>query len=274
MCIFFFYRLFVLLGSHLLFITHHIRSGLPLGLQLLKGRNTSRMPEDASLPVPKDNNISAWVTFYAPILHWGHLRVQRGPGVPCLRLVGLIGETFWRHAWDVPTCLNPQGTYTGDRDPLCQCSSTFCVKPSPSRWQGRAMGPPSCTVQCTTLPKEKISLHLGPQSISRWTSPHSPSTTAYQEAWWPFLIWQEGWWPPSCRQETLWGSVGLNLPRMSRDLDLHLGPEALANSTETALAFPSNSCLTTRVRQLSLPKCRACLQAQEETAGSGNEFHK
>lgn len=87
MCIFFFYRLFVLLGSHLLFITHHIRSGLPLGLQLLKGRSTSRMPEDASLPVPKDNTISAWENSYAPILHRGHLRV-RGPGVPCLRLVG------------------------------------------------------------------------------------------------------------------------------------------------------------------------------------------
>lgn len=63
-----------------------LRSDLTLGLQLLKGRNTSRMPEDTLLPVPKDTATSAWVDFYAPVLCWGHVGVT-GPWVPCLCLM-------------------------------------------------------------------------------------------------------------------------------------------------------------------------------------------
>lgn len=68
-----------------------MRSGLLLGLQLLEGRNTLRVPEDVPPCVPGGTPISAWVNFYTPILHRGHLRVT-GPGVPCLRFPG----TDWR----------------------------------------------------------------------------------------------------------------------------------------------------------------------------------
>lgn len=85
MCTFFFLQAFCSIRKSFTFY-QVLRSDLTLGLQLLKGRNTSRMPEDTLLPVPKDTATSAWVDFYAPVLCWGHVGVT-GPRVPCLCLV-------------------------------------------------------------------------------------------------------------------------------------------------------------------------------------------
>lgn len=83
MCIF--YRLCIVLGSHLLFIRHHMRSSWPLGLKLLEGRNILRVPEGMLPCVPGSTTTSPWVNFYTPILYWAHLRVT-GPGILCLCL--------------------------------------------------------------------------------------------------------------------------------------------------------------------------------------------
>lgn len=85
MCTFFFLQAFCSIRKSFTFY-QVLRSDLTLGLQLLKGRNTSRMPEDTLLPVPKDTATSAWVDFYAPVLCWGHVGVT-GPWVPCLCLM-------------------------------------------------------------------------------------------------------------------------------------------------------------------------------------------
>lgn len=111
----FYYRLFIVLGSNLLFIRHHMRSDLPLGLQLLEGRNTLWVPEDAPPHMPRGTTISAWVNFYTPILHQGHLSVI-GPGVPMLTrprdwsdrcLVSLPG--MYPHVWIHAGCAHMVG---------------------------------------------------------------------------------------------------------------------------------------------------------------------
>ena len=84
----FFYRLFIVIGRHLLFIKHHMRSGLGLGLQLLEGRNTLAVPEDVPPCMSRGITISAWVKFYTLILCRGHLGVT-GTEIPCLCLPGM-----------------------------------------------------------------------------------------------------------------------------------------------------------------------------------------
>lgn len=132
MCIF--YRLCIVLGSHLLFIRHHMRSGWALGLKLLEGRNILRVPEDMPPCLPGSTTISPWVNFYTPILYWAHLRVT-GPGILCLCLpatdwIDVLGACLgcthrpgsvrdvpmW---WASPTrCSCRAGVYTPGSDPV------------------------------------------------------------------------------------------------------------------------------------------------------------
>lgn len=151
----FLYRLFIVLGSHLLFIRHHMRSGLLLGLQLLEGRNTLRVPEDVPPRVPGGTPISAWLNFYTPILHRGHLRVT-GPGVPCLRFPG----TDWRGVLGAcPGCTHTSGA-TQDV-PVRWASPTRCSRRACVYTRSPGSGPTHRAV-----PKERINLHLGPRSHS------------------------------------------------------------------------------------------------------------
>lgn len=198
-----------------------MRSGLPLGVQLLEGRNTLLMPEDVPPCVPRGTTISVQVNFYTSILHRGHPRVT-GPGILCLCLPGdrsgtdvlgaCLGCTHTSGSmWDVPMWWG---------SPTWSSCRACVYTPCPGR------GP-----MHRAIPKEMISLHLGPQShSSSWAFLPVPSTIAFQPSRWPFLIWREGRCSSSCRQDSLQESVDLSPLRMSRDLDSHHGPRAPANS--------------------------------------------
>lgn len=117
---------------------------------------------------------------------------------------------------------------------------SLCYTPSPGR------GPAH-----HALPKERISLHLGPQS------PLGPSCLHPAPLHFNPHGWREGWWSPSCRHDSLQESVGLSPLRMSRDLGLHHGPRAPANSPwhRGSPGFPFHSCLGRGAGGFSLPKC-------------------
>lgn len=146
MCIF--YRLCLVLGSHLLFIRHHMRSGWSLGMKLLEGRNILWVPEGMSATV------CAWKHHHltsGELLHTHSLLSSpesdraRGP-VPVPpgdwldRCPGIL-PGMYTHAWIHVGCADVVGI------PHEMFLQSWCVT--------RAV--PLCT-------KERISFHFGAQS--------------------------------------------------------------------------------------------------------------
>lgn len=212
----FFYRLCIVLGSHLLFIRYHMRSGWPLGLKLLEGRNTLRVPPC----VPGITTISPWVNFHTPILYWAHLRAT-GPGILHLCLYP-DGMDVLEPAWDVPTCLDPCGT--------CPCGGD----PSRDAPAGRVCT--HLTQEWPCAPKRASASTLEQSHSSSWPFLPVPSTTAFQLSRGPLLICKEG----QCL-DSLQRSVCLGPLRMNLDFSSHHGPRAppAAPGTEEDLAFSS-----------------------------------
>lgn len=227
MCIF--YRLCIVLGSHLLFIRHHMRSSWPLGLKLLAGRNILRVPEGMLPCVPGSTTTSPWVNFYTPILYWAHLRVT-GPGILCLCLPG----TDWRDVlgtclgcthmpgsmWDVPMLWGtPSDVPAGLVCAHLTQAVTLCTKGRISFHFGAQLqlllGPPACAQHCC---------------ISALTGTFS-------------LLERRTVFPPSGREDSLQGSVCLSPLRMNWDFSLHHGPRAppTAPGSGADPAFPSIS---------------------------------
>lgn len=99
----FFYRLFIAFGSHLLFIRHHRRSCLPLGPQLLEGRNTA----SASRRARRHRRLSSGELHPHPALRPPESHRARGP-VPTYP-GDRSGKMSWEPAWDAATHLDHAG---------------------------------------------------------------------------------------------------------------------------------------------------------------------
>lgn len=122
MCIFFFfYRLFIAFGSNLLFIRHHMRPCLPLGLQLLEGRNTA----SASKRAWRHRHLSLGELHPHPALR------SQGQGSCASISWGLIRWMSWEPVWDAPTHGDPCGMCPCDGDALGEVPAELeCSRPA------------------------------------------------------------------------------------------------------------------------------------------------
>lgn len=236
----FFYRLCIVLGSHLLFIRHHKRSGWPLGLKFLEGRNTLRVPEDLPPCVPGSTTISSWVNFHTPFsaeLTWE----RQGQGC-CACASILLGQMSWEPAWDVPTCPDPRGMCPCGGDPAQDVpAQLLCTHP---------------TQEWPCAPKRASASTLEHSHSSSWPFLPVPSTRAFQLSQGPLLICREGQSYHSSTQDSLqesvcwvhWGWIWILAHIMVPEL--HQQPLA---QRQPQLSLPFLSRKTSR--EISLTKC-------------------